>query len=142
MSVRTVSPQIRHRWVLDVEAVKSNREEDDEKIIDFLQQTSCCLACNHVYDSLLILPCSHTMCAPCIAAREAVKSSKPHQHLQICSVFCPSCRHPVELPCWNWSSAVSCLPTYPSLTPAGVIREAASEDQHQQVRHFICHMLT
>ncbi|KAE8295622.1 hypothetical protein D5F01_LYC06557 [Larimichthys crocea] len=106
MSLRPIYPLRRHgeENLLDVETRKSNREEKEEK--DCLQQFSCCLACTQEYDIVLILPCSHTLCG---------------------------CRHTVELPCWTWSSATSCLPKHPTLTPASVSgkrsTEGTSEDQ-------------
>ena len=140
MSVRTFYPWRRHRELKEVEAGKSNREDDEEK--DVLQQLSCCPACQQVYDMVLFLPCSHTMCGHCIAAGEGIRSGHPHRGsvgLTVCSVLCPCCRHPVELPCWTWSSATSCLPKHPALSPARVSRktgskEGASEDQLQHVQ--------
>lgn len=132
-------PRKKHReqGLLDVETGKSNREEEEEKVFDCSLQLSRCPACNQQYDVLLILPCSHTMCVHCMAAGEETRSSEPRHRsagLPVCSVLCPSCRHPVELPCWNWSSASSCLPKHPTgLSPACVSRETASEDHLQQV---------
>ncbi|XP_074496773.1 uncharacterized protein LOC141770824 isoform X2 [Sebastes fasciatus] len=141
-SVMSVYPRRRHREqkLLDVEAVKSNREEDEEK--DCLQQLSLCPACDQSYDIVLFLPCSHTMCGHCIAAGEGIRSGQsPHRGvgLPVCSVLCPCCRHPVELPCWTWSSATSCLPEHPTLSTACVSRETgtkegASEDHLQYVQ--------
>lgn len=139
MSVRPFYPRRRHReqGLLDVETGKSNREEDEEKVIDCLEQFSRCPACNQEYDILLILPCSHRMCVHCTATGGRTGSSEPRRRgagLPVCSVLCPSCRHPVELPCWNWSSATSCLPKHPTLSPSCVSRETASEDHLQRVR--------
>uniref|UniRef100_UPI0037E86082 uncharacterized protein n=1 Tax=Semicossyphus pulcher TaxID=241346 RepID=UPI0037E86082 len=139
MSVRTCYRQKRHREreLLHVEAGKSNREEDEEK--DCLQQFSLCPACNRGCDVVLILPCSHTMCGPCIAAGEGVMSGQPRSvNLPVCSVPCPCCRHPVELPCRTWSAATSCLPKHPTLSAACVSRETdikgrAPEDHLLQV---------
>lgn len=103
---------------------------------DSLEQFSCCQACKRESDALLILPCSHHMCVPCIEA-EGTRSSEPRRcraSLQVCSVLCPSCRHPVELPCWNWSSATSCLPKHPTLNPECHVREPASAEPLEQVR--------
>lgn len=140
MSVRPFYPRRRHREenLLDVETGKSNREENEEK--DSLQQFSRCPACNQEYDTVLILPCSHTLCGDCIAAGEGRGSAGPPHHtvgVPVCSVLCPGCRRNVELPCWNWSSATSCLPKHPALTPASVSGKrstgGASEDQHKCV---------
>ncbi|TDH15222.1 hypothetical protein EPR50_G00029080 [Perca flavescens] len=144
MSGRAVDPQRRNagQKILDVEAGKSNREEEEQEDIDCLQQLSRCPACNQGYDMLLILPCSHTMCAPCIAAGEGIRSGQSQHRsisLPVCSVLCPCCRHPVELPCWTWLSATSCLQKHPTLSPASVSRktgtkEGASEDHLQHVQ--------
>lgn len=141
MSGRTFYPRGKQK-LPDVETEKSSRAQDEGK--DCAPQLSYCPACNQEYDIVLILPCSHTMCSHCIAAGERPSSSQPHHRsagLPICSVLCPGCRHPVELPCWNWSSATSCLPRHPTLASACVSRETgarggASEDhlQHVQVR--------
>ncbi|KAL1260336.1 hypothetical protein QQF64_008163 [Cirrhinus molitorella] len=32
------------------------------------------------------------------------------------AVLCPNCRHSVELPCFDWSSALTCLPFDPTVT--------------------------
>ncbi len=146
MSVRTFYPRRRHRQqkLLDVEAGKPDREEDEGKDIDCLQLFSRCPSCNREYDIVLILPCSHTMCGQCVAAGEGISSGQPYHRSvgpPICSVPCKCCQHPVELPCWTWSSATSCLPKHPTLSPACVNRETgtqqrAPEDnlQHVQVR--------
>ncbi|XP_043974995.1 uncharacterized protein LOC122832376 isoform X1 [Gambusia affinis] len=86
--------------------------------MDCLEDFSQCPACNNKYDVVLILPCSHTICGRCVAAEEET-GSHPLCHRDprrsVCSVPCPCCRQPVELPCWTWSSASSCLPQHPTL---------------------------
>lgn len=137
MSARTFHQQRKRRELLAVETGKSSREEDEEKVVDCLQEFSCCPACEQECDALLILPCSHTMCVCCVAAGEGKRSSEPQRRgvgAPVCSVLCPGCQHPVELPCWNWSSATSCLPKHPTLTPVGVSRETASGDRLRRVR--------
>ncbi|XP_033486369.2 uncharacterized protein LOC117259232 [Epinephelus lanceolatus] len=124
MSVRTFYP--REQKQLNVEAGKSHREEDEER--DCLQQLSCCPACNQGYDIILFLPCSHTMCGHCVAAGEGARSDESNVGPAVCSVLCPCCRHPVELPCWTWSSATSCLPRHPTLSPACVDRETGTKE--------------
>ncbi|CAB1427624.1 unnamed protein product [Pleuronectes platessa] len=138
MAARISCPQIRCR---ELDVGKAEGEEDS------FQSVSRCPACNQDYDVALILPCSHTMCGQCVAAGERTSSGQSlHRHvgLSACSVLCPSCRHPVELPCGTWSSATSCLPKHPSLSPARVRRETgtmegASEDplHHVQV-NLLC----
>ncbi|XP_014873962.1 uncharacterized protein LOC106937119 isoform X2 [Poecilia latipinna] len=81
--------------------------------MDCLEDFSQCPACNKEYDVALILPCSHTICARCVAAEEETGSHPLCR--SVCSVPCPCCRQPVELPCWTWSSAASCLPQHPTL---------------------------
>lgn len=118
------------------------RQEDEGKDIDCFLPVSCCPACNQEYDVALILPCSHIMCGHCIVAGERTSSDQSLLRsvgLSVCSVLCPCCRHPVELPCWTWSSATSCLPKHPTLSPVHVSRErgtkkGASEDHHQHVQ--------
>ncbi|XP_045930692.1 uncharacterized protein LOC123986468 isoform X2 [Micropterus dolomieu] len=86
------------------------------------------------------------MCGHCIAAGEGIRSGQSQHRtvgLPVCSALCPSCRHPVELPCWTWSSATSCLPKHPNLTPSCVSRKAgttegASEDNLQHVQGDTC----
>ncbi|KAM6987427.1 LOW QUALITY PROTEIN: uncharacterized protein LKV04_010254 [Tautogolabrus adspersus] len=121
MSVKTCYPRGRCREeeqeLLQVEAAPSKRRGDEEK--ECMQQLSQCPACNQECDVVLILPCSHTMCGPCIAAGEGARSGQHHSvSPPVCSVLCPRCRHPVELPCRTWSSATSCLPKHPTLSPA------------------------
>lgn len=115
--------KIRHRKLDE----RTEREEDEEKDTDCFQPTSHCPACNRQYDVALILPCSHTMCRHCVAAGERTDSGRcvvRSAGLSVCSVLCPRCRLPVELPCWTWSAAVSCLPEHPTLSPAHVSTEA------------------
>lgn len=120
--------------VVDMKARKSNKEENEGRVIDCLQQISCCQACQQEWDVLLILPCSHAMCVQCISAGEAGKSSTSRLGA-VCAVACPSCRHPVELPCWNWSSATSCLPKHPSVSRACVKKKTnITNEPCQQVR--------
>ncbi len=127
----------REQKLLDVGSGKSNREEDEEEDRDCLQQFSRCPACKQERDVVLILPCSHIMCGLCLAAGEGIRSGQLHHRgvaRTVCSVLCPECRHPVELPCWNWSSATSCLPQHPTLCPACVTRETDAKREVFQVR--------
>ncbi|XP_071328002.1 uncharacterized protein [Trachinotus anak] len=55
--------------------------------------------------------------------------------LSVCSVLCPCCRHPVELPCLTWSAATSCLPEHPILSPAHVRRETGHKTQGTSESH-------
>lgn len=120
--------------VVVMNAGKSNREENEGRVPDCLQQISCCQACQQERDVLLILPCSHTTCAQCISAGEAGKASRSHLG-GVCAVACPRCRHHVELPCWDWSSATSCLPKHPAVSRASLKENAnVSTDLNQQVR--------
>lgn len=119
--------------VVDMKAGLSNRGGNDGRVSDDLQQVSCCSACQEQWDVLLILPCSHTMCTRCISAGASGKSTKSHRSAA-CTVMCPSCRHPVELPCWNWSSATSCLPKHPTMSPA-CVNTNVTKDPHHQVRN-------
>ncbi|AWO98528.1 Hypothetical protein SMAX5B_008451 [Scophthalmus maximus] len=116
---------------------------------DSLQPVARCPACNRDYDVALILPCSHTMCGHCVVHGERRSSDRsPHRGvgLSACSVLCPCCQRHVELPCWAWSSATSCLPKHPTLSPARVSGETGAKDgasqhhlQHpQQLPH--CHL--
>ena len=140
--MKTFCPKIRQR---ELDLGKTEREKEEEKYTDCFQPLSCCPACNQEYDMALILPCSHTLCGRCIAAGERTSSRPSLLHgvgLAVCSVLCPCCQHPVELPCWSWSSAASCLPQHPTLSPARVSQETGtkkgtSEDglQHVQVRN-------
>lgn len=114
--------------------------EDEDRDTECFQQFLCCPACKQEYDISLILPCSHTMCRSCVAAGEGARPRHgPRQ--PTCSVLCPCCRHPVELPCWTWSSATSCLPKHPTMTSNNIngdkgVRGGSSEDQPQQVRYL------
>nr|XP_029133730.1 uncharacterized protein LOC109986280 [Labrus bergylta] len=131
MSVKTCYPWGRRREEeqerLHEEAGPSKRREDKEK--ECMQQLSQCPACNQGRDVVLILPCSHTMCGPCITAAEGARSGQHHSVSQpVCSVLCPRCQHPVELPCRSWSSATSSLPKHPTLSPACVSRETGSRE--------------
>ncbi|XP_030008311.1 uncharacterized protein LOC115431801 [Sphaeramia orbicularis] len=100
--------------------------------MDYLQQSSGCPACNHEYDVALILPCSHTMCRRCVTAAEGETFHHPLRHKAAqpaCSVFCPCCCHPVELPCWTWSSATSSLPKHPILSSACDKQDRGTKEQ-------------
>ncbi|XP_028319616.1 probable E3 ubiquitin-protein ligase MID2 [Gouania willdenowi] len=48
-----------------------------------------------------------------------------------CCVLCPCCQHPVELPCWKWSSATACLPHYPTLRFDCVRKDQGSAPKDQ-----------
>ncbi|XP_047451018.1 uncharacterized protein LOC125014045 [Mugil cephalus] len=111
MAVKNSSPEVRPA---ELDAVRCQRGEDEDKDVDCSQQFPRCPACNRDCDVALMLPCSHTMCGRCVVAGEET-SQLPHRVEQqsACSVLCPCCRHPVELPCWRWSSATFCLPKYP-----------------------------
>lgn len=118
--------------VVEMTAGPSKREENVWRVADYLQQVSCCPACQQQRGVLLILPCSHTMCVPCISAGEAAKATKSHRSAG-CSVPCPRCLHPVELPCGNRSSAPSCLPKHPTGSPA-CVNPDVTKGPHHQVR--------
>ncbi|XP_026049357.1 uncharacterized protein LOC113036945 isoform X3 [Astatotilapia calliptera] len=109
---------------------RCRRGEDEGKDTDCLQQFPHCPACKQDYDITLILPCSHTMCGQCVAAGEGARLRRQ----PMCSVRCPCCRHPVELPCLTWSSAISCLPKHPSMRSNHVNREASPEDHPPHVQ--------
>ncbi|XP_029373241.1 uncharacterized protein LOC115052912 [Echeneis naucrates] len=95
---------------------------DDEK-----RDIFCCPACGRKYDVALMLPCSHPMCGQCITAGEGTSSGQALLHgLSVCSVLCPCCRLPVELPCWTWSAAASCLPEHPTLSPPRMSSESGA----------------
>lgn len=118
MALETFRSQISHR---EINVGKYAEVEDEEKYADYLQHLSLCPACKKEYDVTLILPCSHTMCGHCLASGERKSSDQSHRrgvNKSVCSVLCPCCRHPVELPFWTWSSATSCLPNYPTRSPA------------------------
>lgn len=134
MSVRTFcKPRLP-----DARSEDSNRTEEKEKGSECWEQSSRCPACSQECVTLLILPCSHFMCRQCVASEGVLQPSECHRlraaSLPPCAVWCPSCRHPVELPCWDWSSAASCLPACPALDPACGNKEAAQGGHLQQVR--------
>ncbi|KAI9529015.1 hypothetical protein NQZ68_015782 [Dissostichus eleginoides] len=131
MSVRIFPPRRTHKERLHVGAGPSNGEEEEQKDEDFLQILSRCPACKQSGDFLLLLPCSHPMCAPCISAEGGRPSPPPHPGEV--SLLCPVCRLPVELPCWNWSDATSCLPKHPIMNTAHIRREREEDQlQHEQ----------
>ncbi|KAF3693120.1 E3 ubiquitin-protein ligase Midline-1 [Channa argus] len=131
--------QRKHR---ELNVGKYERELDEEKDTDYLEQFSHCPACNQECDVTLILPCSHSICGRCITAGERTISDQSlcrGVDLSACFVLCPRCRRPVELPCWTWSSATSCLPHHPALSPACLCeergaKEGTSEDPLQHVQ--------
>ncbi|XP_048017312.1 ret finger protein-like 4B [Megalobrama amblycephala] len=92
---------------------------DDEARSSSSSSSSACPSCLRGFDLALILPCSHTLCGRCLVEgaglvrRGGVSSaSRP-----VCAVLCTNCRHCVELPCFDWSSALTCLPFDPTVTP-------------------------
>lgn len=111
--------------------------------MDCLEDFSLCPACNKNDDIALILPCSHTICGRCVATGEKTGSHPLGRHdprQSVCSVPCPCCRQPIELPCWTWSSAVSCLPRYPTLRSEHAyidtgFKDRSAESHPDQVRH-------
>ncbi|XP_029700327.1 E3 ubiquitin-protein ligase TRIM17-like [Takifugu rubripes] len=119
--------------VVEMTAGPSKREGNVWRVADYLQQVSCCPACQQ-WGVLLILPCSHTMCVRCISAGGAGKPTKSHRSAG-CAVPCPGCLHPVELPCWDWSSAPSCLPKHPTVSPARVSPDVTKGPHHQRNVH-------
>lgn len=134
--LRTFHPRDRppqQRQLLDAGREDSKRKEEKKNGPECWDQSSRCPACNQECDALLILPCSHFMCHQCVAAEEGLQQRDSQRRraasLPPCAVWCPSCRHPVELPCWDWSSATSCLPARPRVN-----QEAAHGGQLQQVR--------
>ncbi|XP_069003540.1 uncharacterized protein [Embiotoca jacksoni] len=140
MAVKNFCPETRPK---EPDVGKRIRGEDVENDMDCLEQFPRCPACKREYDMALILPCSHTMCACCVAAGEDSSSTCPSHRRgarqPVCSVLCPCCRRPVELPCWTWSAATSCLPNHPTLRSECVAavtdnREGSPEDhlQHGQ----------
>ncbi|XP_073718937.1 ret finger protein-like 4A-like protein 1 [Misgurnus anguillicaudatus] len=79
--------------------------------------SSVCPLCRRSFDVALMLPCSHTLCGRCLTGgarlggvRGVSSASRP-----ICAVLCSNCRHSVELPCFEWSSALTCLPFDPTV---------------------------
>lgn len=102
----------------------------------------CCASCRRVFDVALILPCSHTLCAGCLAegagpglgvgvVRGVASASRP-----ICTVLCSNCRHSVELPCFDWSSALTCLPFDPTVTPDPKASEETGECEYSSYVHY------
>ncbi|KAA0701659.1 hypothetical protein E1301_Tti020955 [Triplophysa tibetana] len=86
------------------------------------ETSSICPLCRHGFDVPLMLPCSHTLCGRCLTGgarldrfKGGVKGASSAS-CSICAVLCPNCRHGVELPCFEWSSAVTCLPFDPTVT--------------------------
>ncbi|XP_056612060.1 ret finger protein-like 4A [Triplophysa dalaica] len=84
--------------------------------------SSICPLCRHGFDVPLMLPCSHTLCGRCLTGGARLDRFKggvkgvSSASRSICAVLCPNCRHGVELPCFEWSSAVTCLPFDPTVT--------------------------
>ncbi|XP_037310958.2 uncharacterized protein LOC119197931 [Pungitius pungitius] len=124
-----------------VEAAQS-RDEDDQ-----YRQLSLCPVFSRGHDHVLLLPCSHPMCAHCIAAVQETRSGRSRGQSGgqrsvapvACLVPCQYCRRPVELPCRTWSSATSCLPKHPNPSllrvSGGTDRKVGqSEDQSQHVQ--------
>ncbi|KAK6296558.1 hypothetical protein J4Q44_G00327000 [Coregonus suidteri] len=100
------------------------------------------------FDVALLLPCSHTLCGRCVgggegagrcvlddegdgvchASRGGTRSAHHRSNsAPVCAVLCPCCRHPVELPCWEWASATYCLPLDPTLTPGWTASRAGDQ---------------
>ncbi|XP_057695461.1 uncharacterized protein LOC130917790 isoform X2 [Corythoichthys intestinalis] len=111
---------------------------DEQNFPEGFQEFSKCLSCNKNNDETMILPCSHTMCVQCISTEGEKRSGQSIRYdpkTRGCSVLCPLCLYDVELPCRSWSSAVSCLPKYPTIKFECVSQvtgrhEGASEPNH------------
>ncbi|XP_066501107.1 uncharacterized protein [Hoplias malabaricus] len=95
---------------------------EDEKDDDVIP-CSLCPLCGRDYDRPLLLPCSHTLCGRCLTDGARLDKRRPalrggaYASPPTCIVLCPRCCHGVELPCFDWSSASSCLPTDPTVSP-------------------------
>lgn len=120
----------------DDEEKKPEEEEGEET--HYSGASSFCPSCRLGFDIALLLPCSHTLCGRCVEGRVGVGAyqplctthvakRKPSASPPVCAVLCPCCRHPVELPCWEWTSATDCLPHDPTLTP-GCVNHYRSRD--------------
>ncbi|XP_026870696.2 uncharacterized protein LOC113580388 isoform X2 [Electrophorus electricus] len=105
--------------------VKGVNQSEDEKEKQVVQEedglsSSLCPLCGRDFDMPLLLPCSHTLCGRCLTEgarldkhRPAVRGVSSHP---VCAVLCPRCCHGVELPCFDWSSAIRCLPIDPTVS--------------------------
>ncbi|XP_061638683.1 uncharacterized protein LOC133482508 [Phyllopteryx taeniolatus] len=106
-------------------------DRDKNKCTERLHDFSRCPACNRDNDETLILPCSHTMCIHCISTEGEKRSGQSPRYdpsPRVCSVLCPLCLYDVELPCRTWSTALSCLPKYPTLKSESVSQETGRCD--------------
>lgn len=120
-----------------VETVKSDDEEDRHR------QLPLCPAFSGGHDHVLLLPCSHPMCAHCIAAAQGTRSGRSTGQSggqrtvtpAACLVPCQYCQCPVELPCRTWSSATSCLPKHPSLLGLGSLGLQRQSEDQSHVQH-------
>lgn len=104
--------------------------------MELLQHLPVCPACRQECHTVLILPCSHTMCSRCVAAGGPTGSCCREALLSACSILCPCCRRYVELPCWSWGCATSCLPKHPSIKSEHVSRQMGfSDDSPEDCPH-------
>ncbi|XP_024133157.1 RING finger protein 39 [Oryzias melastigma] len=94
-----------------------------------MQHPAICPACGQECETPLILPCSHSMCSRCVAAGGPMAPP-----LSVCSLLCPCCGRHVELPCWSWGAATSCLPKHPSMESERVSRQTSFWDDSPEDR--------
>ncbi|XP_078812658.1 uncharacterized protein LOC105355490 isoform X2 [Oryzias latipes] len=72
----------------------------------------------------------------CVAAGGPTGSCCREALLSVCSILCPCCRRYVELPCWSWGCATSCLPKHPSIKSEHVSRQMGfSDDSPEDCPH-------
>ncbi|XP_035615565.1 uncharacterized protein LOC118373522 [Oncorhynchus keta] len=145
------------------EAEQEEEEKGEEEGHHDLAKSSLCPSCRRGFDVALLLPCSHTLCGRCVGGGEGAgrcgegagqcvldeegdgvshascggTHSAHHRSTStpVCAVLCPCCRHPVELPCWEWASATCCLPPDPTLTP-GWTASSAGDQAEEGMKAF------
>ncbi|TSK67156.1 putative E3 ubiquitin-protein ligase MID2 [Bagarius yarrelli] len=115
---------------------KEAKEEEDG-----ITSSSCPL-CGRVFDLPLLLPCGHTLCGRCLTGKamldkhRSVLPTVSRASCSVCAVLCPRCCHGVELPCFDWSTATSCLPIDPTVTfdpGCGAQKEARKKEAERTV---------
>ncbi|KAI5098559.1 hypothetical protein C0J45_10698 [Silurus meridionalis] len=98
-----------------------SHDHEEEKEKDDITSSLCSL-CGQNFDLPLLLPCAHTLCGRCLTQKARLDKPRSaqrcvsHVSRTICTILCPRCCHGVELPCFDWSIATTCLPLDPTAT--------------------------
>ncbi|XP_039621041.1 uncharacterized protein LOC120536671 isoform X1 [Polypterus senegalus] len=82
---------------------------------------------------LRLLPCSHSLCEPCLLKLSAASRLQCHRRPWTCCIFCPSCHVNVELPCLSYTGILNTLPVNYSVKVEAEQCSAAEENSNHRL---------